>query len=181
MAERGGSTGPAPELPSARRDADERATLVEMLEYYRVVLLRKAWGVPDADLARRLGPSNLTLGGLLLHMALVEDIWFSHRIRGDEPVEPWKSVDWDVDPDWELHASSEWTAAALIEQYDLSISRSREVLAGVESLDQIAAVPAANGATPNVRWILIHMIEEYARHCGHADLIRESIDGATDD
>ncbi len=171
-----------PPLPSMARAADEHTTLVEMLEYYRAVLLRKAWGVSDGELATAVAPSDLTLGGLLLHMAIVEDGWFDFQFLGNDNRPEWDAIPWADDPDWELHNAHLRTGAELIETYQGAISRSRAAMAQAESLDQLSArVRAADGQPWNLRWIVVHMIEEYARHCGHADYIRQTIDGATGD
>lgn len=151
------------------------------LDGFRSVLLRKAAGLDGEQLATRLGPSSLTLGGLLKHMALVEDIWFTQALRGDPLPEPWASVDWDRDPDWELHSAVHDAPEFLHRQFVTSVERSRAIAAGIASLDHVAAKRSPEGESTTLRWITVHMIEEYARHCGHADLIRESIDGATGD
>ena len=170
-----------PALPTADRAADEVTTLVEKLDYYRAVLARKASGLTSDQLARTLGPSTLTIGGLIYHMALVEDIWFHEGFAGNDAPEPWASVDWEADHDWELNTARLISADDLLAQYDESIARSRAVVAGANSLDQIMTKVRADGEHINLRWILVHMIEEYARHCGHADLLRQSIDGVVDD
>ena len=160
---------------------DEETGLREMLDYYRAVLQRKASGLTDVQLSTALAPSDLTIGGLLNHMALVEDIWFFQRLQGNDQPEPWASMDWEADPDAELHSAKDQSSTELVARYEAAITRSRAAYADAESLDQLAAAVHPNGQRWNLRWIMIHMIEEYARHCGHADLIRQSIDGATDD
>ena len=169
------------DLPDIHRAPDERTALVEMLDYYRAVMLRKAEGLSDSQLAIQLPPSDLTLGGLLMHLALVEDSWFRATFLGGEIGEPWNGFDWESDPDWEFHHAHEYGAAVIIAQYAGSIARSRAVVDQAESLDALAARKTRDGDAINLRWILVHLIEEYARHAGHADLIRESIDGATGD
>jgi len=175
------TTGDAPPLPQLDRSADEPTTLTEMLGFYRAVLVRKAWGLDDRQLSQPLTPSGITIGGLVLHMALVEDHWFDHRFHGNDEREPWASVPWDDDRDWEFHNAHQWSGDRLLAQFDESVERSRVVVSSAESLDQLARLTRDDGTQWNLRWILVHMIEEYARHCGHADLIRESIDGATGD
>ena len=170
-----------PELPDVETTGDEGTTLVSMLDFYRAVLVRKAWGLSDEQLATPLPPSDLTVGGLILHMALVEDHWFDHRFCGNAELEPWASAPWADDPDWELHTAHLWSHPELVAQYEQSVARSRSATASADALDRTAALEKPDGTTWNLRWILVHMIEEYARHCGHADFIRESIDGATGD
>ena len=176
------TTPDAPELPETHRSADERTTLVEMLDYYRAVLLRKAWGLTDAELDISLPPSDLTIGGILLHMALVEDGWFDHQFLGNSQLPIWEAIPWDQDHDWEFHHANESTAAELIEQYKSSVARSRATVSRTDDLGQLSVRSRkADGKPWNLRWIMVHMLEEYARHCGHADFIRQSIDGAVED
>lgn len=163
------------------RAADEPTTLVEMLDYYRAILARKASGLNAEQLDVSLGPSDLTIGGLIYHMALVEDAWFYERFQGNEPPEPWAGADWDADADWEFTNAHLVAPDALLAQLHASIERSRAAYARADSLDQILAKVRDDGEQINLRWVMVHMIEEYARHCGHADLIRQSIDGVVDD
>lgn len=169
------------ELPDVARAPDELTALTEMLDYYRAVMLRKTEGLSDDQLAIRLEPSDLTIGGLLLHLALVEDSWFQMAFLGVDMGEPWMEFDWESDPDWEFHHAHEFTGDVIVAQYLGSIERSRKVVEDTASLDELAAHRTGNDQSINLRWILVHLIEEYARHAGHADLIRESIDGAKGD
>jgi uncharacterized damage-inducible protein DinB len=126
--------------------------------------------------------SSLTLGGLLKHMALVEDSWFSERLRGQDPVPPWDAVDGEADPDWELHSAAEDTPEELFTLWRAAVDRSRASVAAALAeggLDQPMRAELRDGRQPSLRWIFVHMIEEYARHNGHADLLREAVDGAT--
>ncbi|MCU1676097.1 MAG: mini-circle protein [Frankiales bacterium] len=161
---------------------DETATLLGSLERQRATLAWKCGGLDAAGLRATVGASTVTLGGLLKHLALVEDHYFSLRLRNRDPGQPWNEVDWDADPDWEWRTAGEDTPEQLITLWQEAVGRSRasikEVL-GAGGLDQLAAFPAANGERPSVRRILVDLIEEYARHVGHADLIRESVDGLT--
>lgn len=171
----------APELPTRNCSADELTTLVEMLDHYRGVLIRKASGLNQQQLAIALAPSDLTLGRLVMHMALVEDHWFQQRFLDNPENEPWASADWDADADWEMTHADTLGVAEIMAQYDESVARSRAALGAAHSLDQIAVNAHEDGTHWNLRWIMVHLIEEYARHCGHADFIRQSIDGATGD
>jgi uncharacterized damage-inducible protein DinB len=168
-----------PVVPDDVRDGDERTTLVSMLEVYRAVLARKAWGLSPEQLNRTMGPSTLTLGGLLKHMAWVEQHWFYRVFLGNQQREPWLSAPWDRDKDWELTSAAGAALDELLELYDREVATAREIVAAAPDLDALAA--DRRRGRINLRWILVHMIEEYARHCGHADLIRESIDGAVGD
>ena len=170
-----------PALPELVVSGDEATTLTEMLDFYRAVLERKGSGLSPEQLNIALAPSDLTIGGLIFHMALVEDGWFHQKFHGNEPPEPWASVDWESDYDWEFNNAHTLTPDQLFAQYHESIARSRHAYSTAESLDDLAALTKANGEKWNLRWIMVHMIEEYARHCGHADFIRQSIDGKVDD
>jgi hypothetical protein len=124
----------------------------------------------------------MTLGGLLKHLALVEDEYFSHRLAGRDPGPPWDTVDWDADPDWEWHSAAADSPEQLYALWRDAVARSRssvsEALA-TGGLGQLARWSSPRGETPSLRRILIDLVEEYARHVGHADLIRESVDGLT--
>lgn len=169
-------------LPEANRAGDERTTLTETLDYFRVVLLRKANGLSDDQLGQRVHPSNLTIGGLLMHMALVEDWWFDHRFLGNDERQPWVEFPWEDDPDWELNNAHLTPGDQQRQLFLGAITRSRQTVEMTRSLDQLSSrCREADGNAWNLRWIVVHMIEEYARHCGHADFLRQAIDGATGD
>lgn len=167
--------------PYPPKQASERETLLAFLDYFRAVLIDKASGLTDEQLHTPLPPSNLTLGGLINHMAIVEDDWFTGDIAGEPLPEPWPSAPWEDDRDWEFNSAHEVPTDELFRRYHDAIGRSRAILDGIDDLDTPSKRTARDGEAWSVRWILIHMIEETARHCGHADLIRESIDGATGD
>jgi hypothetical protein len=160
--------------------ADERTMLLGFLDYHRETLRMKAAGLGAEGLATRLPPSDLTLGGLLKHLALVEDWWFGVNLVGTTDMPPFDAVDWDADPDWEFRTAAEDTPEELHDLYERAVAASDANLATVDDLDQIIhRLHPKTGEGLSVRWVLLHMIEEYARHNGHADLIRESIDGET--
>jgi|FLOH01.1.fsa_nt_gi uncharacterized damage-inducible protein DinB len=162
------------------RATTERDSLLAFLGYFRSVLVRKAAGLDTIQLAATLGPSSLTIGGLVKHMAFVEDHWFHSVLLGNDYPEPWLSADWDTSPDWEFDTAPNHTPCELLSQFRASVARSDAAIASVGNVDTIAA-KQSHGQPTSLRWILVHMIEEYGRHCGHADLIRESIDGETGD
>lgn len=159
----------------------ERQGLEEFLDFYREVMRRKVEGLDSADLNRRVGASSLTLGGIIKHLSLVEEQWFVEYLLGKELSEPWADIDWKVDRDWDFESAADDTPDYLLELHAKACERSRQILAGIDDLDTLVAHEQSSGYRFNVRWVLIHMIEEYARHVGHADLIRESIDGSTGD
>ena len=172
-------------VPMARqpipRQGSEQETLVAFLDYYRELLTDKASGLSDEQLHTRLEPSSLTLGGIINHMAVVEDDWFGGDFLGQPLPEPWASAPWDEDRDWELNSAHEVPTEELFDRYRRAIARSREIVAGVQDLGELGKRIPADGEAFSMRWILVHMIEETARHCGHADFIRESLDGEVGD
>jgi hypothetical protein len=126
--------------------------------------------------------SALTLGALVKHLAYVEDQWFTMRFAGLPAPEPWASAPWDEDRDWDLHSAAADGPDELLALFDAALLRSRAVVDSAVTLDGLSAPSSEPGRGPwNLRWILVHMIEEYARHAGHADLLREAIDGQTGD
>jgi uncharacterized damage-inducible protein DinB len=166
-----------PEPPLAR---DETATLLGSLERQRATLAWKCGGLDAAGLSATVGASSITLGGLLKHLALVEDDYFSRRLLGKQLGPPWNTGDWDADPDWEWHSAADDTPEQLMTLWQEAVARSRSAVAEALAdggLDQLARFTWPDGRSPSMRRILIDLIEEYARHVGHADLIRESVDG----
>ncbi len=161
-------------------DASERETLVAYLDYYRAVVLDKAGGLNREQLSTRLGPSTLTLINIVHHLAIVEHWWFHEFFLGNEALEPWSSVDWEADRDWEFTVASELDPTLVIDRYREAIARSQGITDAAESVEVLSA-KERDGKQHTLRWILVHMIEETARHAGHADLIRESIDGKVGD
>jgi len=162
--------------------AGEVETSLGFLDYHRDTLMMKVAGLDRAQLAQTLAPSPMTLAGLVKHLALVEESWFCERLAGRDPAEPWASVDWDADEDWDWHSAVDDEPDALVTQWERSVAMARacadEALAG-EGFDQLTVKPNRRGEHFSMRWIVTHMIEEYARHNGHADMLRESIDGQT--
>ena len=162
--------------------ADEATTLLAYLDYHRATLRWKCEGLDSGALARTVASSSLTLGGLLKHLALVEESWFSDRLHGRDLGAPWDAVDWDADPDWEFHSSPDDAPDELLAQWERSVEIARAAIAeGLASggLEMPTARGLRDGRRPSLRWVILHMIEEYARHNGHADLLREAIDGKT--
>ncbi len=167
------------EPPVAGSEAD---TLLGALERQRRYLAWKCGNLDSAGLRATLGPSTMTLGGLLKHLALVEDEYFSVRLSGRPPHAPWDTVDWELDPDWEWHSAAEDSPEQLMTLWEQAVGRSRALVAeaiAAGGLAQLASFTSRDGQTPSLRRLLMDVIEEYARHVGHADLIRESVDGLT--
>ena len=168
--------------PEPPLDGDETATLLGFLDYQRATLAWKCAGLDAAGLNTAVAASTMTLGGMLKHMALVEDGWFSRSLHGRDYQPPWNTVDWKADRDWEWHTAALDAPEQLRDLWQDSVTRSRACVdraLAAGGLDQMAKRTFPDGSAPSLRWILCHMIEEYARHNGHADLIRESIDGET--
>lgn len=167
--------------PEPPQTADEASTLLGFLDFLRATIDWKTQGLDDDQLRRRLDahPSPMTLGGLLKHLAYVEDHWFSEVVGGDPTVQPWAGVDWAADEDWDWNSAAQDSATELRGLWQGSVDRSRAVL--VDRLGDLGRTfPAWGGqAEVSLRWVLTHMVEEYARHAGHADLLRELVDGQT--
>lgn len=161
-----------------RAAAAESVALRQFLDYQRATLLLKTDGLDAEQLNRTLPPSSLTLGGLLKHLAFVEDHWIQVRFLGREltDLEVWGTVDWDADGDWEFHSAPHDSPAYLRELYHAACERSRRATDDTV-LDALAAGVDRSGEHWSLRWVLLHLIEETARHLGHADFIRDSIDG----
>jgi uncharacterized damage-inducible protein DinB len=165
-----------------RQDPDPAATseldaLAQYLDYQRETVLLKTEGLTKEQLGQRIPSSSLTLAGILYHLALVEESWFEERFSGLESRADWRNVDWAADPDWEFRAALDKEPDWLRRRYRDAINRSRQVLALADSLDDLSLAAKFHGQHYTLRWMLLHMIEETARHAGHADLLREAIDG----
>ena len=160
---------------------NERRGLEEFVEYFRQVVRRKVDGLTPEQLDHTVASSSLTIGGILRHLTLVEESWFVEVLQGRELGEPWSGVDWASDRDWDFESASGMTADELLADHEHACEKSREILAEVADLDTLTERGNRDGEKFNVRWILIHLIEEYARHAGHADILREDIDGEIGD
>ncbi len=168
--------------PEPPVSAEETETLVGFLEYQRATFEWKCAGLDADGLAVSVAASSMTLGGMLKHLALVEDHWFSRYLHGRELAPPWDAVNWADDPDWEWHSAARDTPEQLWTTWRDAVDRSRTLLTqalATAGPGQAARRSWPDGTTPSLRWIMVHMIEEYARHNGHADLIREAVDGET--
>ena len=150
-------------------EADERTMLTAWLEFHRATLEMKCEGLTDDQLRlRSVAPSTLSLLGLVRHMAEVENNWFRFWLAGDGPV-----ARYDGDEDFSVDGADVDEA---FEYWRQECANAREILASFDSLDEVGPGQTVDTGF-SVRWVLVHMIEEYARHNGHADLLRESIDG----
>jgi uncharacterized damage-inducible protein DinB len=165
------------EPPVAGSEVD---TLLGSLERQRATFAWKVGNLGPEGMRARLGPSAVTLGGLLKHMALCEDHMWSVKFLGQGLHAPFDAVDWDDEPDWEWNTALEDDPQDLMALWSAAVDRARVVVdeaLAAGGLDGLSSQTWPDGRTPSLRRLLIDMIEEYARHVGHADLIRESIDG----
>lgn len=172
---------PLPEMPPWEPPlaGSEVEHLLGSLDRLRATFRWKAGGLDAAGLAARLASSPLTLGGLLKHLALVEDDSSTRRLTGEPPGEPWQSADWQSDRDWEFTSAASDTPEELYALYDGAVERWRaRVGAFLErgGLDQPIELNW-DGHHLSLRRMLFDLVEEYGRHTGHADLLREAIDG----
>lgn len=162
--------------------ADEAATLLGFLNYQRDTLRWKCSGLDAARLSTSVPPTTLTLGALLKHLAVVEAGWLNLTFAGGVAAPSWFAEMDPEDPDWSLTSAAGAQPEQLITLLDESIGVSNGVianaLAGPNGLSALSE-QQEDGQHISLRWILCHLIEEYARHNGHADLLRESIDGLT--
>jgi hypothetical protein len=158
----------------------EPEQLLGALDRLRATFRWKADELDAAGLQTRVGGSSLTLGGLLKHLALIEDYKSTVKLSGSPAGEPWDGVDWDADPDWEFTSAADDSPAELYALWDAAVERSRArltaALAG-DGLDQLVHDSDGEGRHANLRRLVCDLIEEYGRHTGHADLLREAVDG----
>jgi uncharacterized damage-inducible protein DinB len=174
-------------LPDSRVDppllGDEVATLRAYLDFHRDTFRWKCQGLTQEQMAQPHPPSDMTLGGMMKHIALVESSWFEDVYAGRGLMAPYDVIDWEADPNWEWRTARDDTPEQLYALFDEACRRADAVI------DEALEGPGLDGRSAkqsrreqsefSLRWIIVHMIEEYARHHGHADLIRESIDGQT--
>lgn len=160
------------ELQFPGTKGSERALLNEYLDWYRAAILRKIEGASDETLRARIVPSETTLLGIVKHLAWVEIWWFQTIFAGREDNHP--STDEDPDADFRIEPNE--TTELIVAFYRDACAESRAIADAAENLDAESLRP---GKSYNLRRILIHMIEETARHTGHADILRELIDGQT--
>jgi uncharacterized damage-inducible protein DinB len=163
-----------PDYSQIPRNADERTTLLAFLEWQRATLLRKSEGLTPEQLRRRAAePSTLSLLGLVRHLADVERGWFRRTLAGEAVEDIFSS---EKDPDGDFNNVDTADPDEALACWRAECDAAREIVAG-RKLDDTGR--QRQGTLVSLRWILVHMIEEYSRHNGHADLLRERIDGAT--
>jgi hypothetical protein len=153
--------------------------LVGALDRLRTTFRWKTDDLDAAGLQTRVGASSLTLGGLLKHMAINEDFMFTRKLSGDPVGEPWESL-WDGSDDWEFTSAADDAPEQLYAFWEDAVERSRPRLAAAldrGGLDQLVHISSPEGEHASLRRLLCDLIEEYGRHTGHADLLREAVDG----
>lgn len=160
------------ELQYLSATGTERQLLIEYLDWFRAAILRKIEGASDKTLRAKIVPSQTTLLGIVKHLAWAEIWWFQKVFAGREVDEPWTDEDPDVDWSIESHETTE----EIVALYREACAESRAIVDGTQDLD---AESIGVGKKYNLRRIMIHIFEETARHTGHADILRELIDGQT--
>jgi len=153
--------------------------LLGAIDRQRTTFRWKADNLDAAALQTRIAASSLTLGGLLKHLAAVEDYTFTHKLSGAPIGAPWDATGWDGTNDWDFRSAADDTPAQLYSLWDGAVERSRarlDAALAISGLDQPShAWP--DGQTASLRRLLFDLLEEYGRHTGHADLLREAVDG----
>lgn len=165
------------EPPLAGTEAEH---LIGALERLRATFRWKVSDLDSAGLQARVGASRLTLGGLIKHLARAEAQRFGPMLDGSPIGDPWESADWDADPDWDFTSAADDTPEQLYAMWDSTVDRTRSKLQtclAAGGLDQLVHLEWSDGSRASLRRSVCDMIEEYGRHTGHADLIRESVDG----
>ncbi|MFI5893252.1 DinB family protein [Actinoplanes sp. NPDC051513] len=162
------------ERPDPPRCGGEREMLRVFLDFHRATLAMKCDGLSDEELrSLSMPPSTLSLLGLVRHMAEVERTWFRRVIAGEDVPLVW-SAEGDFQ---EAYAAGSSTRVSAFGAWEAEVERAREIEAGAESLD-VMGHQARWGEDVSLRFVMLHMIHEYARHNGHADFLREGIDGS---
>ena len=160
----------------------EAKHLAGALDRLRTTFRWKADDLDAAGLQARIGASSLTLGGLLKHLAAVEDYTFTTKLRGEPIGPPWDTTGWDGSNEWEFTSAAGDPPEQLYVLWDGAVDRSRARLGAALAnggLDQLVHVCAPDGRQASLRRLVYDLIEEYGRHTGHADLLREAVDGLT--
>ena len=167
-------------IRSPSMTAGEVEILLFALDRSRAQFAWKCGGLDAAGLSKPHPPSAMTLGGLLKHLALIEDNYAARDLTGQPIGPPWDAVDFDADPDWEWRTAAGNSPEELYGLWRGAVQRSRASMALVladRGLDQRPKFTTRSGESPSLRRVLVDLHDEYARHVGHADLLRESVDG----
>ncbi|GAA0950589.1 DinB family protein [Kribbella koreensis] len=158
-------------------DADERTTLSQFLDQYRGRALSRLEQLTDAQArTRSLPATDLTPGGIVKHLAHMEDHWFIARVGGGNLPEPWASAPLDTQPKWSFESATNDTVEEISALYQAACTRSRQVTAQLPTLDTPAPRPSFGKGPVTLRWVMVHMLEETACHVGHLDLLTDAIE-----
>ena len=157
---------------------DERTTLLAMLQYTRDTAAEKCRDLADEHVGAAPLPGSplMTLGGVVNHLRWVEHSWIENRFVGGPDLGPWT----DEEPDKEFSIGAETPIEQTLAEYDEQIARTDAIIAGLD-LDDRSQSAGRDGQRPTLRWVILHLIEENARHNGHIDILREMADGTTGD
>lgn len=168
-----------PAIPEIPPDGSEREMLEAFLDVQRTVMVRKVVGLSDADAGTAAcPPSTMSLLGMLRHLAYVERYWFRRVVAGHDVEFP----DWEHDIDVEWRIAPEDTVDAIVDLYLREVAAARRAVSDIDLETEVLNPDRDRGRDGlTLRWVFLHMIEETARHAGHADLLRERLDGATGD
>lgn len=155
--------------------ADERTTLTQNLDHWREGVLVKFEDLGWEEASSCVLPAtNLTVAGIVKHLAFVEDRWFHFRLTGHAMPEPWASMQQDQ-PAWSMQLATDDSIARIADQYRVSCQRSRDATRSLDSLEDEAPVPSFGVAPVTLRWVLVHLLIETACHTGHIELLRDEI------
>ncbi|MGH3261895.1 MAG: DUF664 domain-containing protein, partial [Trebonia sp.] len=136
----------------------ERDALGQYLDYQRETVLLKTEGLTKDQFAQRIPTSDLTLAGLLYHLALVEEAWFEEEFLGRQPREDWVAIDWEADPSYEWRTALDKDPEWLRRRYGDACDRARQVAAEAPSLDALSVKNRADGKPFTLRWVMLHLI-----------------------
>lgn len=162
--------------PPGHHTSDERTMLTQMLDWYRDGVIAKVAGVAPHHARAQPLRSATSIAGIVKHLAMVEDSWFVADFAGEPLPARWQGVDWEADPDWEFRTALDGDLDEIVGMYREAIERSRAITAA-HHLDDIGS--DSSRAEFSLRYVLVHLIEETARHLGHLDVLRELLDGTT--
>lgn len=155
--------------------ASERDALTRILDIYRAEIAQQLGELTDAEAATQFLPStSMTVGGIVKHLASSEDSWFQGKMLGATVPEPWVSAPMVEDPDWPFRSAREDSVKELLDLYADACERSRAAAKRFDSLDTLAARPSFGRGPVNRRWLLVHLVDETARHAGHIDLLLDA-------
>jgi uncharacterized damage-inducible protein DinB len=156
--------------------ATERVALEQHLDFCRRAVVARIEDLDHQTASRKpLPATQLTVGGVVKHLAWAEDRWFVGKLLGQPLPEPWRSAPLADEPDWPFESSCHDSVGDLVALYGDACQRSRDAAARHDSLDAAAVVISFGQAPVTLRWLLVHMIQETAWHLGHLDLLRDGL------